>query len=184
VSFSEIWAESRSTVLFLLVTALFACFPILVRHLPTGVAFTLVLLSVILLFFIPAFSLARKLQDFSVGSRRSAFLFIYYAELILAFAAAYFLLSLIGGTGSHFSGLIPEITGVEENYGFVLAFSHFFDFLYFSVVTATTLGYGDIQPSSWQAKSMVMLQVLLALHIVVVGFGSYFSSGADNEERR
>lgn len=184
MSFAEIWKESRFTIIFLIVAAIFSLFPVLVQYLPSSIAIALVLTVVILLFLIPAFSLARKLQNFALGSKRAEFLFIYYAELILAFAAAYFLLSLIGDTKAHFRGGIAGLTGTEENYGLVLAAAHFFDYLYFSVVTATTLGFGDIHPISKEAKAMVMLQVLLAVHIVVVGFGSFFSSSVGDGEQR
>lgn len=41
--------------------------------------------------------------------------------------------------------------------------SGFLDFFYFSAVTATTLGYGDISPKSEIARSLVSLEVLLGV---------------------
>ncbi|MCK4391996.1 hypothetical protein KAX17_03740 [Candidatus Bipolaricaulota bacterium] len=44
----------------------------------------------------------------------------------------------------------------------------FRDFLYFSIVTQTTLGYGDILPNSSTVRSFVAIQVLLGLALLVV----------------
>jgi Ion channel len=45
----------------------------------------------------------------------------------------------------------------------------YLDFLYFSTVTATTLGYGDIVPITRTARMSVMAQALLALSYVAFG---------------
>jgi len=42
------------------------------------------------------------------------------------------------------------------------------DFLYFSIVTQTTLGYGDILPNSSTVRRIVAIQVLLGLALLVV----------------
>lgn len=44
----------------------------------------------------------------------------------------------------------------------------FRDFLYFSIVTQTTLGYGDILPNSSTVRTIVAIQVLLGLTLLVV----------------
>ena len=44
----------------------------------------------------------------------------------------------------------------------------FRDFLYFSIVTQTTLGYGDILPNSSTVRRIVAIQVLLGLALLVV----------------
>lgn len=44
----------------------------------------------------------------------------------------------------------------------------FRDFLYFSIVTQTTLGYGDILPNSSTVRTIVAIQVLLGLALFVV----------------
>ena len=48
----------------------------------------------------------------------------------------------------------------------------FVDFLYFTVITATTLGYGDILPISSIAKLLTILIVLGGIYFLVVGFAS------------
>jgi hypothetical protein len=44
----------------------------------------------------------------------------------------------------------------------------FWDFLYFSVITQTTVGYGDILPNSTSVRMVVVLQILIAYVILVV----------------
>ena len=50
---------------------------------------------------------------------------------------------------------IPEISGDNESF--------FTKFLYFSFVTITTIGFGDITPVHPLAKSLVMLEGLIGL---------------------
>ena len=46
--------------------------------------------------------------------------------------------------------------------------SEFSDFIYFSIVTLSTLGYGDILPISAQARALVSLEVLLGQFYLAV----------------
>jgi hypothetical protein len=55
---------------------------------------------------------------------------------------------------------------------------NYLDFLYFSTITATTVGYGDISPNGRIARLIVMLQSLLSVifvgylvHLVTLSFG-------------
>jgi voltage-gated potassium channel len=48
--------------------------------------------------------------------------------------------------------------------------ANFLEILYFSIVTATTVGYGDISPASGAARCLVGLQAILCLGWVVVVF--------------
>ncbi|TLU67216.1 two pore domain potassium channel family protein [Thalassotalea litorea] len=48
---------------------------------------------------------------------------------------------------------------------------YFLECFYFSVVTVTTLGYGDITPNFWFVKIAASIQSLLGVAIVAVGFG-------------
>jgi hypothetical protein len=52
----------------------------------------------------------------------------------------------------------------------------FVDFLYFSVVTQTTVGYGDILPNSRRVRGVVSLQILLGYALLVVVINLVISS--------
>lgn len=76
-----------------------------------------------------------------------------YVGLIVYFAIAYYFLW----------GCAP---GKKE-------FHNYFDSLYFSTTTITTLGYGDFVPSSWITKALTIYEVLLGLLLIVVAIGTY-----------
>lgn len=48
---------------------------------------------------------------------------------------------------------------------------NYFDFLYFSIITATTTGYGDIVPNSTMIRVLVSIQILLSL----IAFGIFIT---------
>ncbi len=53
---------------------------------------------------------------------------------------------------------------------FVEGASSFWDYLYFSFVTQSTVGYGDLQPVSW-GRLVVVIQTTLALALFALGTG-------------
>jgi hypothetical protein len=67
-----------------------------------------------------------------------------------------------------------------------LDFNNFFlsavDCLHFSVMTLSTVGYGDIYPTAWYSKLIVDLEILLGLGISILTIGWYFSRGENKAE--
>lgn len=67
---------------------------------------------------------------------------------------------------------------------FSMPLKTFFDSLYFSVVTITTLGYGEIHPTIWTTKLLVMYQALLGITMIVLVIGVYLNQSEPNKKRQ
>lgn len=65
-------------------------------------------------------------------------------------------------TTDHWKG----ITEAED----ITLFDKFFNRLYFSLTTMTTIGYGDITPVSKRARSIVLLQMLTFVIKLIIIF--------------
>jgi len=60
----------------------------------------------------------------------------------------------------------------------------YFDFLYFSVITITTVGYGDIQASLWISKAFVMSEVMFGAGFVILLFTMLISLYIDIQRKK
>lgn len=81
-----------------------------------------------------------------------------YIELIINFGTIYFLAPATfykGNNGHDFNSIVEAI--------------------YFSGVTITTLGYGDITPSHWLLQLVTVFQVIVGFSLIVVAFAIYSS---------
>ncbi|WP_219079322.1 potassium channel family protein [Vibrio parahaemolyticus] len=54
------------------------------------------------------------------------------------------------------------------------------DSIYFSIVTITTLGYGDILPVHWLSKILVIVEVLMGVMFLAVMIGLIISTSLDH----
>ncbi|MGD8787659.1 MAG: potassium channel family protein, partial [Phycisphaerales bacterium] len=103
-----------------------------------------------------------SISDYGLRTWR---IILWFFGLALVFALAYF--------------LWPNCVTVNERVGEIRGFVHA---LYFSVVTMTTLGFGDIaaNPDSWQGQVLLMVQVILGyvlLGALVTRFAVLFTAG-------
>jgi len=83
-----------------------------------------------------------------------------YYGLIFNFAVVYFFLQV-------------EILRTFSLCLFDKALHSFIDAVYFSVVTITTLGYGEITPIHWASKVLVVYEVLAGFLIIVLAIAVY-----------
>jgi voltage-gated potassium channel Kch len=58
----------------------------------------------------------------------------------------------------------------------------FFEYLYLSTITFSSVGYGDIVPSSTLSKTLVMLEVALRFFVLVFGIANINQIRINNEE--
>ena len=128
----------------------------------------------------PPLSLAFLLTHYRDSSTSLRKIVILYLSLILICASLNFDLVIHAGFGtSPFSGIEP-VWSVDPSNGYpTLLWSRlmlaFVDCLHFSVVTLSTVGYGDIAPRTWYAKLAVDLEILMGLGITVLAVGRHFS---------
>ncbi|MFB0566118.1 MAG: ion channel [Candidatus Aminicenantaceae bacterium] len=60
----------------------------------------------------------------------------------------------------------------------------YFDLLYFSFVTITTLGYGDILPAIWVSKCFIIIELLFGLGFVLLLFTMLISLYIDIQRKK
>ncbi|EKT4519987.1 conserved membrane hypothetical protein [Flavobacterium psychrophilum] len=112
---------------------------------------TYVLLETVL--YIPTLIFASDLFSRPRSYKRSMLLlFFNYMEIVLAFAVLY-------SCGNYLN---------KE-------FTHWFDALYFSIITSSSIGYGDFYPVTIFGKFLVSMQALLFLFFVIL-FLNFFST--------
>ncbi|WP_316675002.1 potassium channel family protein [uncultured Tolumonas sp.] len=85
-----------------------------------------------------------------------------YIELIINFGTFYF--------------LIP-VSFFKDNH----QFTSIIEAIYFSAVTITTIGYGDISPVNWFVQLITIFEVLTGFTLIVVCFTIYSSLALSNK---
>lgn len=105
------------------------------------------------LFYIPTLIFASDLFSRPRSYKRSMLLlFLNYLEIVLAYAVLY-------SCGNYLNK----------------PFEHWFDAVYFSVITSSSIGYGDYYPVTVTGKFLVTTQAFLFLFFVVL-FLNFFST--------
>jgi len=108
--------------------------------------------------YIPTLIFASDMLSRPKSYKRSMLLlFLNYLEIVFAFAVFYTL-------------------GDNMN----KPFTHWFDAVYFSIITANSVGYGDFYPVTPYAKVLVSIQAMFFLSFVVL-FLNFFSAKVKNK---
>lgn len=92
-------------------------------------------------------------------NRSLILLFLNYLEIVLGFAVLYLVTESVG------DGTVP-ISGRLDG-------------LYFSVVTITTLGYGDMMPLGATGKTLAMIETIMGFVLVVLVIGTFLTGVRD-----
>ena len=126
--------------------------------------------------------LTTKITSLDASTEKLLLLVWLYLESILVFSSIYLWLHAFGGHEQIFGLIDVDVDALitkEEPVPYweylSAVFPFVWDTIHFSVVTATTLGYGDVYPKSTLAKFFVDFHVLWSLSILVVGVGKYFN---------
>lgn len=98
-----------------------------------------------------------------------------YGVLIVLFASSYAIVQA-SAVGTSFTGMAP-LWDVPATLEVHVARLHelFFESLYLSVMTITTVGYGDLAPLTRTGKVLTAVEGLAGIGFVGVALGHYFS---------
>ncbi len=111
---------------------------------------------------------------FFVGMKRlviPAFAFFsFYSLIVIVYACIYRIIDTLGGGGFIIGGELREITFTES--------------LYFSIVTLSTVGYGDIVPVSNLIRVIISSQIVVGALLILFGFAEFVSYGRTKPQRR
>ena len=102
----------------------------------------------------------------------------HYRILTIIFASAICMYLLIAAIFAGYYTLVDQSQHFNND-GCSGRNCNFADFMYFSVITLATVGYGDIHPTSWGMRLVVSLEVLTGLILIGVALGLLLSIGPD-----
>ena len=134
----------------------------------TGLNILLLLISQIFIMkyvFIDIISGRRKAKNTDIG-----IVFLTYMTIGITFAFIYII--VIKNNNLAISGILGNYNGIEI----------YFRSIYFSFITLTSVGYGEIIPVSLLAQGLVTLESVLGVLLLSFSLGIVFSSNLNNQE--
>jgi len=170
-SINKVYSRYTTYLILLLISIIaFSLFSILSLF-KIGILFFA--LFMILIIFMPSFFI---FNNSLLSTSRLILLLISYLFTIMSFALIFYSIQML--SIEHIKDMkdvafnISGYTTINE----VKNFNNPLSFFYFSIVTITTLGYGDITPLSGIAKIASSIEVILGITYAVLGVGTLFSS--------
>ena len=96
--------------------------------------------------------------------------FTYYTFVIVVFACVYRIVDrLIPGTHFIVLGINRDVTFLEA--------------LYFSIITLSTVGYGDLLPASNLVRAIASLQIVIGVWLIIFGFAEVLRYARERDWR-
>lgn len=95
-----------------------------------------------------------------------AIVIVTYITIAISFGLLYTLLSIFS-SNLVFNGITTDLTG----------FDYYFRHIYFSFITITTVGYGDIFPLTTVAQFLVIIEIITGIILTNVILGLVIGSG-------
>ncbi|GAB4231127.1 MAG: hypothetical protein Tsb0032_37380 [Kiloniellaceae bacterium] len=96
--------------------------------------------------------------------------FTYYSFVVIVFGSFYRIIDKLI-PGPHFM-----IAGVERDITFL-------ESLYFSIITLSTVGYGDLVPSSSLVRAIASLQIVIGVWLIIFGFSEVLRYARERDWR-
>ncbi|MGL4977531.1 ion channel [Cetobacterium sp.] len=89
-----------------------------------------------------------------------------YITIAISFGLLYTLITLFSSE--------PVFNGIDKNIG---GFQFYFKHIYFSFITITTIGYGDVYPLTALSQFLVVVEIITGLILTNVILGLVIGSG-------
>lgn len=163
-------------ILLLISIVMFGLFTIFSFY-TIGIIFFIIF--IILIIFIPSLFI---FHSSLLSSSRLLLLVISYIFTVMSFALIFYIIQMLSIENIHDTSLVAFKISNYEKLEEIKNFNDFFSFLYFSIVTITTLGYGDITPLSTIAKIASSFEVILGITYTVFGVATLFSNKENDKE--
>jgi Ion channel len=148
---------------------------------PVGIALAIIVVSI--LFLLSLYTLVDGIIHYRERAQTLKGLAMLYLELILLYASVYYILIAISPAFFHGLGEIAVPSNHQLSFAFVKrALIIYLNAVHFSIVTATTEGYGDMVPAAVTSRLLVDSQILMSVGLAVAGFGTFFASLRESEK--
>lgn len=96
--------------------------------------------------------------------------FVFYTLIVIVFACLYRIIDLSGANNFFINGEARPIDFAES--------------LYFSIITLSTVGYGDIVPASPLVRLLVSIQIISGVLLMLFGFAEFIAYGRERAKRQ
>ena len=97
--------------------------------------------------------------------------FTYYSFVVIVFGSFYRIIDRVI-PGDHFlvAGGVRELTFLEA--------------MYFSIITLSTVGYGDVVPASLLVRAVASLLIVIGVWLIIFGFSEVLRYARERDHRR